>query len=69
MNSPVAAAAAVALSVLGMMLVIGGVIVAGLFLPGVVLIGISVIGYAAAAVLHMGERAAAERDPTRQTPI
>jgi hypothetical protein len=44
--------AALILTVAGMMLVIGGVIVAGVFLPGVVLIGIGLIGWAAAAALH-----------------
>lgn len=44
--------AALTLSVLGMMLVIGGVITSGLFLPGVVLLGSSLLGYAVAGVLH-----------------
>lgn len=69
MNSSMAAAAAVVLSVLGMMLVIGGILVAGLFLPGVVLIGISLIGYAVAAVLHVREGAAAERAAARPGAI
>ncbi|HEX6307005.1 MAG TPA: hypothetical protein VFZ69_02390 [Longimicrobiales bacterium] len=43
---------ALGLSVLGVMLVIGGVLVAGLFLPGVVLIGISLPAWAVAGVLH-----------------
>jgi hypothetical protein len=43
--------AAVATSVLGMMLVVAGVISTGFFLPGVVLIGIGMVGFAAAAVL------------------
>jgi hypothetical protein len=55
-----AVTAAVALSVIGMMLVIGGVLMAGLFLPGVVVIAISLVGYAAAGVLHVREGARAE---------
>lgn len=51
-----AVTAALALSVLGMMLVIGGVLVPGLFLPGVVMIGLSTIGYLAAGVLHARDR-------------
>ena len=47
-----AATTALTLSVVGMMLVIGGVLVSGLFLPGVVLIGIGMIAYIAAAVLQ-----------------
>lgn len=47
-----AVTAALALSVVGMMLVIGGVLVSGLFLPGVVLISISMIAYIAAALLQ-----------------
>ena len=44
--------AALALTVVGMMLVVAGVLAAGLFLPGAVLIGIGLAGFAAAAVLH-----------------
>jgi hypothetical protein len=44
--------AAILLTVLGMMLVIGGVLMTGLFLPGVVLIGIGLLAFAAAAVLE-----------------
>jgi hypothetical protein len=44
--------AALALTVVGMMLVVAGVLAAGFFLPGVVLIGIGLAGFAAAAVLH-----------------
>jgi hypothetical protein len=52
MTAPAAALlAATAASVVGMMLVIGGVLAAGLFLPGVALIGASLVGFAAAAVL------------------
>jgi hypothetical protein len=47
-----AVTAALVLSVVGMMLVIGSVLARGLFLPGVVTIGASMIGYVAAAVLH-----------------
>lgn len=47
-----AVTAALVLSVVGMMLVIGSVLASGLFLPGVVLIGVSMIGYLAAGVLH-----------------
>jgi len=61
--SPWVAAGAVALSVLGMMLVIGGVLTAGLFLPGVVLIGLSLVGYWAAAVLQVRQA-----DPVRRAP-
>lgn len=53
MHSSHAVTAAVALTVIGMMLVVGGVIVTGLFLPGAILIAISMIGYALAAVLQM----------------
>ena len=58
-----AVTAALALSVLGMMLVIGGVLTAGLFLPGVVLIGLSLVGYVAAAVLQVRQA-----DPARRAP-
>lgn len=44
--------AALVLSVIGMMLVIGGVLIAGLFMPGVVLIGIGIAAFAVAGVLH-----------------
>jgi hypothetical protein len=47
-----AVTAALALSVVGMMLVIGSVLAPGLFLPGVLLIGVSMIGYLAAGVLN-----------------
>jgi hypothetical protein len=64
------ATGAVALSVLGMMLVIGGVVTAGLFLPGVILIGLSLVGYGAAAVLQARQagpaRRAAAQPPPRQ---
>lgn len=50
-----AATAAIALTVIGMMLVVGGVLVTGLFLPGAILIAISMIGYAAAGVLEARE--------------
>lgn len=53
----VAVLAAVALTVVGMMLVVAGVVASGFFLPGVVLIGIGLIGYAVAGVLHMRGRA------------
>jgi hypothetical protein len=43
---------AIAVTTVGMMLVVGGVIAAGLFLPGVVLIGIGMVAFAAAAVLY-----------------
>lgn len=55
MYSSLAVAASVALTVIGMMFVVGGVLVPGLFLAGVVLIGISLIGYAAAGVLQVRE--------------
>ena len=45
--------AALTLSVVGMMLVIGGVLTRGLFLPGVVLLVLGLVGWAAAAVLHV----------------
>lgn len=48
-----AVTAAIVLTVLGMMLVVGGVIVTGLFLPGAILIAVSMIGYAVAAVLQV----------------
>lgn len=48
--------AALALTVVGMMLVVAGVLAAGLFLPGAVLIGIGLAGFAAAAVLHAAGR-------------
>ena len=51
-----AVTAALVLSVVGMMLVIGSVLAAGLFLPGVVMIGLSTIGYLAAGVLHARDR-------------
>lgn len=51
-----AVTAAVALTVIGMMLVVGGVLVTGLFLPGAILIGISMIAYAAAGVLQVRGR-------------
>lgn len=47
-----AVTAALALNVVGMMFVIGGVLAPGLFMPGVVMIGASMIGYLAAGVLH-----------------
>ncbi|MEX1183950.1 MAG: hypothetical protein WEF86_12010 [Gemmatimonadota bacterium] len=45
--------AALALSVIGMMLVIAGVVTAGLFLPGVVLTAAGGVGFVVAGV--MGE--------------
>jgi hypothetical protein len=64
---------AVTLSVLGMMLVIGGVLATGMFLPGVVLIGLSLMGYAAAGLLEAirsAEQSAAEpaRVPRSRPP-
>jgi hypothetical protein len=44
--------AALAMTTIGMMLVIGGILATGLFLPGVVLIGLGIATFAAAAVLH-----------------
>lgn len=52
-HSAIAVVASVALTVVGMMLVIGGVLVPGVFLTGAVLIGISLIGYAVAGVLEV----------------
>lgn len=46
-------AAAVTLTVIGMMLVIGGVLATGLFMPGAVLIAIGMVGFAAAGVLQV----------------
>ena len=59
MRAQTVVTAAVALSVIGMMLVVGGVLTAGLFIPGVVLIVISLLGYAVAGVLHMRAGSAA----------
>jgi hypothetical protein len=61
---------AIAVTTIGMMLVVAGVIVAGLFLPGVVLIGIGMLTFAAAALLHglsahRADRAAQDRAPAR----
>lgn len=54
----IATLAALVLTVIGMMLVIGGVLMTGLFLPGVVLIGIGLVAFAAAGVLYaLGARA------------
>jgi hypothetical protein len=62
--------AAITLSVLGMLLVIGGVLAAGLFLPGVVLTGLSLLGYAAAAVLAaLRPEAEPVLAPVRRTPV
>lgn len=55
MRSSTVVTASVALTVLGMMLIIGGVIVPGVFLAGAVLIGISMVGYAAAGILQVRE--------------
>lgn len=52
-HSSIAATISVALTVIGMMLVIGGVLVPGVFLAGAVLIGVSLIGYAVAGVLQV----------------
>ena len=49
----VAVLAAVSLTVLGMMLVVGGVLVTGLFMPGAVLITIGMVAFAVAGVLHV----------------
>jgi hypothetical protein len=54
---PLAVLAAIAVTVIGMMLVIGGVLVTGLFLPGAVLIGVGLVGFAAAAILDAREDA------------
>jgi hypothetical protein len=54
-HSALAVVASVAFTVVGMMLVVGGVLMPGLFVAGAVLIGISLIGYAAAGVLHVRE--------------
>lgn len=43
--------AALAVTVVGMMFVVAGVIATGLFLAGAVLIGLGMFGFAAAAVL------------------
>jgi hypothetical protein len=56
--------AALALSVAGMMLVIGGVLTSGLFLPGVVLIALGLIGFVVVAVLSA--RAADAPGPPRK---
>ena len=49
--------AAVALTVLGMMLVVGGVATAGLFFPGVILILVGMVTFVVAGVLHAVTRA------------
>ncbi|HSJ08264.1 MAG TPA: hypothetical protein VK928_00080 [Longimicrobiales bacterium] len=49
--------AAVALTVVGMMLVVGGVVTAGLFFPGVILILVGMVTFAVAGVLHAVTRA------------
>lgn len=51
-RAELAAFAGIALSVIGMMLVVAGVVTSGLFLPGVVLIGLSALAFAAAGLLH-----------------
>jgi drug/metabolite transporter (DMT)-like permease len=56
---------AVTLSVLGMMLVVGGVMATGMFLPGVLLIGLSLMGYAAAGVLEAIRSAGQVVEPVR----
>lgn len=57
MNPGRAVDVALTLSVIGMMLVIGGVVTSGLFLPGVVLIGLGLIGFVVAAALTLRGRA------------
>jgi hypothetical protein len=56
---------AVTLSVLGMMLVVGGVLATGMFLPGVLLIGLSLMGYAAAGLLDAIRSAERAAEPAR----
>lgn len=51
-----AAYAGVALTVFGMMLVIGGTLAAGLFLPGIVLLAAGMIAFAAAGLLPLFHR-------------
>jgi hypothetical protein len=48
--------AAIALTTVGMLLVIGGILITGLFLPGAVLIGLGMAAFAAAAVLEVTGR-------------
>jgi hypothetical protein len=55
-----AAYVGVALTVLGMMLVIAGTLAAGLFLPGVVVVGAGMIAFAAAGLLPLFQRAPRE---------
>jgi hypothetical protein len=52
-RAPVVLFAAIALTTIGMMLVVAGVITPGLFMPGVILIGIGMLAFAAAAMLHV----------------
>lgn len=55
---------AVALSIIGMMLVVAGVVATGFFMPGVVLIGVGIVGFAAGALLYaFGPRDAGEPTP------
>lgn len=59
MIAQVLAYAGVALSIVGMMLVIAGVIAAGLFLPGVVILAVGMLAFAAAGLvpaLHKSRR-------------
>jgi hypothetical protein len=51
--------AAIATSVIGMMLVVAGVVATGFFLPGVILIGIGMLTFGAGAVLYALRPAAA----------
>lgn len=45
--------AALAVAIVGMMLVIAGVLAPGLFLPGVVLLALGLLGFAVAGVLEV----------------
>ena len=47
----------VTLTVAGMMLVIGGTLVAGLFLPGIVLLAAGMIAFVVAGLLPLFQRA------------
>jgi len=53
--SGIVAYGAIALAVVGMMFVIGGVLAAGLFRAGTLLILVSAPGFAASGVLHVLE--------------
>jgi hypothetical protein len=51
---------AVTLTVVGMLLVVGGVVTAGLFFPGVILILVGMVTFAVAGLMHAVTRADAQ---------